>query len=152
MRHNSGGGRFSPFIDEACHKFNFVLGVGIGRAPMWPKAKSTKQTHHTWNSDQNAWLPLQKKTTWPQLRQLKKRSVRKGHFTHKTEGPLPLHFKHSHWWKRRGQSKFASHYAWGTNGVCECKMDVKSTWIPTWHPMDRVSWSLGLFLKTISWR
>jgi hypothetical protein len=25
------------------------------------------------------------------------------------------------------------HFAWGTNGVCECKMDVKSTWIPTWH-------------------
>ena len=22
--------------------------------------------------------------------------------------------------------KFASHYAWGTDGVCECKMDVKS--------------------------
>ena len=29
--------------------------------------------------------------------------------------------------------------AWGTNGVCECKMDVKSTWIPTWHQMDHVS-------------
>ena len=24
-------------------------------------------------------------------------------------------------------------------------MDVKSTWIPTWHRMDHVSWSLGLF-------
>ena len=24
----------------------------------------------------------------------------------------------------------------------------KSTWIPTWHSMDRVSWSLGLILKT----
>ena len=22
-------------------------------------------------------------------------------------------------------------------------MDVKSTWIPTWHHMDHVSWSLG---------
>ena len=31
--------------------------------------------------------------------------------------------------------------------VCECKMDVKSTWIPTWHQMDHVSWSLGLFSK-----
>jgi hypothetical protein len=41
----------------------------------------------------------------------------------------------------------ASRYAWGTNGVCECKMDVKSTWIPTWHPMDHVSWSLGLFFQ-----
>ena len=28
----------------------------------------------------------------------------------------------------------------------ECKMDVKSTWIPTWHRMDHVSWSLGLVL------
>jgi hypothetical protein len=25
-----------------------------------------------------------------------------------------LHFKHSRWWKRRSQSKFASDYAWGT--------------------------------------
>jgi hypothetical protein len=71
----------------------------------------------------------------------------KGHFTHETESPWPLHFKHSHWWKRRSWSKFASHYAWGTNGVCECKMDVKSTWIHTWHQMDHVSWSLGLFSK-----
>jgi len=31
-------------------------------------------------------------------------------------------------------------------------MDVKSTWIPTWHRMDHASWSLGLFLKTTSWR
>jgi hypothetical protein len=59
----------------------------------------------------------------------------------------PIHFKHSCWWKRWSQSKFASHYAWGTNGVCECKMDEKFTWIPTWHRMDRVSWSLGLFQK-----
>ena len=36
----------------------------------------------------------------------------------------------------------------GTNvGICECNMDVKSTWIPTWHQMDRVSWSLGLISK-----
>ena len=56
----------------------------------------------------------------------------------------PLHFKHSHWWKRQSWSKFTSHYAWGTNGVCECMTDVKSTWIPTWHRKDHVSWSLGL--------
>ena len=31
-------------------------------------------------------------------------------------------------------------------------MDVKSTWIPTWHQMDYVSWSLGLFSETTSWR
>jgi hypothetical protein len=67
--------------------------------------------------------------------------------SHKTESPWPLRFKHSHWWKRRSRSKFASHYAWGTNEVCECKMDVKSTWIPTWHRMDHVSRSLGLFQK-----
>ena len=29
---------------------------------------------------------------------------------------------------------------------------VKSTRIPTWHRMDHVSWSFGLFSKTISWR
>ena len=76
----------------------------------------------------------------------------KGHFTHETESPWLLHCKHSHWWKRWSWSKFASHYAWGTNGVRDCKMDVKSTWTPTWHPMDHVSWSLGLFSKTTSWR
>ena len=57
-----------------------------------------------------------------------------------------------HWWKSWIRSKFASHYAWGTNWVSECKMDVKSTWFPTWHWMDHVSWSLGLFSKTTSWR
>ena len=39
----------------------------------------------------------------------------KAHFTNKTKSPWPLHYKHSHWWKRRSQSKFASHYTWGTN-------------------------------------
>jgi hypothetical protein len=73
-------------------------------------------------------------------------------FIHETESPRPLHFKHSLWWKRRSRSKFASHYAWGTNKVCECKVVVKSTWTPTWHQMDCVSWSLGLFSKTTSWR
>ena len=62
-----------------------------------------------------------------------------GHSTHETESPWPLHFKHSHWWERRSRSKFSSHYPWGTNGVCECKMDVKSTWIPTRHRLDCVS-------------
>ena len=45
------------------------------------------------------------------------RKFTKGHFTHETESPWPLHFNHSHWWKRWSRSKFASHYAWGTNGV-----------------------------------
>ena len=34
-----------------------------------------------------------------------------------------------------------------TEYICECKMDVKFTWIPTWHLMDHVSWSLGLLFK-----
>ena len=71
----------------------------------------------------------------------------KGYLKHETESPRPLHFQHSHWWKRRSMSKFASHYVWGTSGVCESKMDVKFTRIPTWHPMDHVAWSLGLFSK-----
>jgi hypothetical protein len=75
------------------------------------------------------------------------RTYVRGHFTHETKSPWPLQCKHSHWWKRWNQSKFIAHYAWGTNRVCECKMDVKSTWIPTWHPMNHVSWSLGLFQK-----
>ena len=70
-----------------------------------------------------------------------------GHFTHETEGPWRLHFKHSHWWKRWSRSRFASHYAWGTTGVRECKKDVKFTWILTWHRLDHVSWSLGLFTQ-----
>jgi hypothetical protein len=35
--------------------------------------------------------------------------------------------------------------------ICKCKMDVKSTWVPTWHPWDHVPWSLGLFSKT-TWK
>ena len=71
----------------------------------------------------------------------------KGHFIHETESPWPLHFKHSRWWKTRSWSKFTSHFPWGTNGVCECKMVVKSTWISTWHQMDRVLWWLRLLSK-----
>ena len=52
------------------------------------------------------------------------KTAAKGHFTHETESPWPLHFDHSHWWKRQSEPKFASHCAWGTNGVRECKMDV----------------------------
>ena len=51
----------------------------------------------------------------------------------------------SHWCKKWSRSKFASHYASRTNWVSWCKMDGWSTWIPTWHQMDHVSWSLGLF-------
>ena len=57
-----------------------------------------------------------------------------GHFTHEIASPWPLHFKHSHWWNKRSWSKSLLHtYTWGTNGAWECKMSVKSTWIPTWH-------------------
>ena len=48
-----------------------------------------------------------------------------GHFTHETESPWPLHSKHFHWCKTWALSKFASHYAWETTIVHECKMDVK---------------------------
>ena len=71
----------------------------------------------------------------------------KGHFTHETEGPRPLYFKPSHWWKKRSWPKFASHYTGGTDKVSECKMDVRFAWNPRWHQMDYVSWSLGLFTK-----
>jgi hypothetical protein len=54
----------------------------------------------------------------------------KGHFTRETESPWPLHFKHSHWWKRRSRSKFAPHLIalrgqrrmWMQDG-CEVYMD-----------------------------
>jgi hypothetical protein len=46
------------------------------------------------------------------------------------------------------QVRFTLLYARGTNTICECKMDVKSTWIPTWHQMAHVSWSFGLISKT----
>ena len=36
-----------------------------------------------------------------------------GHLTHETENMWLLHFKYSHWWKRRSWSNFAR----GTNGV-----------------------------------
>ena len=78
-----------------------------------------------------------------------KLNATKGHFTHEAEGPWPIHFKHSHWWRRWSRSRFASsHYAWGNNGVCKCKMDVVSIW----HWVDHVSWSLGLFSKPTSWK
>ena len=52
--------------------------------------------------------------------------VFEGHFTHEIESPWPLHFKHCHRWKRQSVVQVRpSHYAWGTNGVGECKMDIK---------------------------
>jgi len=46
-----------------------------------------------------------------------------------------------------GPSSLHSMLEGPTKYVCECTMDVKSTRIPTWHRMDSVSWSLGLFFK-----
>ena len=51
------------------------------------------------------------------------------------ESPWPFHFKHSHWWERRSQSKFSSHYAWGTKGDSACN------WM----------WSLHGFLYGMKW-
>jgi hypothetical protein len=39
----------------------------------------------------------------------------------------------------------------GPTEYVNSKMDVKSTWIPTWHRLDLVPWSLALFSKTTSW-
>ena len=95
-------------------------------------------------------LAYKNKLLWPLSLSLH-HQPRASRFTHETESPWTLHFKHSHWWKRRSRwSKFAtSHYAWQTNRVSlwtqgGCK---KSTWILTWHETDQVSWSLGLFSK-----
>jgi hypothetical protein len=76
-----------------------------------------------------------------------KKCVLKGHFTHETESPWWVHFKHSHWWKRRSQSKFASHSL--------CSRDQRSEYVNArwmWSPMDHVSWLLRLFSKSTSWR
>ena len=35
----------------------------------------------------------------------------------------------------------------GPTEYVNSKMDVKSTWIPTWHRMDHISYSLGPFQK-----
>ena len=62
---------------------------------------------------------------------------------HNTSGTLFL------WWIGRSWSKFKVHFTLDgpTEGVCECKMDIKSTWTPAWHRLDHVSWSLGSFSK-----
>ena len=63
-------------------------------------------------------------------------------------------FKHSHWWKTWSRSKsVASHYAQGTNGVCECKMDVEvymDSYMATNGSCFMVTWTI--LKKTTSWR
>ena len=71
-----------------------------------------------------------------------------GHFTHEIESPWPLHFKYSHWWKRRSRSKFTLQCARGTIRVSERTMDAKFTWMPTWHPIGSCFIFIGLFSKT----
>ena len=39
-----------------------------------------------------------------------------------------------------------------TEYYVNANMDVNSTWIPTRHKIDHVSWPLGLFSKTTSWK
>ena len=71
-----------------------------------------------------------------------------GHFTHDIESPWPLHFKHehSHWWKGRSRSKFASHYAWGTNGVCMWMQDGCKVYMDSYMPSNGscslVTWTI----------
>ena len=76
-----------------------------------------------------------------------------GHFTHETESPWPLHFKHSCWWKRQSRSKFASHYAWGTNGVYMWMHDGCKVYMVFYMALNgscfMVIWT---FLETTSWR
>ena len=137
--------------------------IEIYRNSIWLRARSHMASHYTWGSvttlhDLRGGLGRPLDTffraptmSWSRLLACV-RSGPKGHFTHAIDNPRPLHFKHSYWRKWRSQYKSASHYAWGTNIVCGCKMDVKSIWILTWHRMEHVSWSLGLFSKTTSWR
>ena len=73
--------------------------------------------------------------------------VTQGHFTHETESPWPIHFKHSHWWKRQSRSKFAtSHYARGTNGGCMwmqdgCKVCMDS-YVASYGSCFMVTWTI----------
>ena len=46
-----------------------------------------------------------------------------------------------------GPSSFRTMLEGRMEYISECMMDVKSTWIPTWHRIDHVSWSRGLFQK-----
>ena len=67
----------------------------------------------------------------------------KGHFTDETEGLCPFQAISLVEKVEPAQVRFTLLKVQKTNGVSKCKMDVKSTWISTWHQMDHVSWSLG---------
>jgi hypothetical protein len=103
---------------------------------IWLRAWSHMTTHYTWGSvttlhDFGRVLGRPLDTFFWALTIWWSRLLGWMWSTHVIESPLPLHFKHSHWWKRRGRSKFASHRAWGTNGVrmwmqdgCNVYMDI----------------------------
>ena len=59
----------------------------------------------------------------------------KGHFTHESESPWPLHFKHSHWWKR-----------WAGPSTLHTMLEG-----PTKYMNARWMWSLHGFLHGIKW-
>ena len=70
-------------------------------------------------------------------------SYLRGHFTHEIESLWRDHFKLSDRWKKVELVQVRSNYTWGTNRVCECKMDVKSTC----RRMDHVSWVTWTMFK-----
>ena len=140
------------FVLQHCHRW---LKFGWKSLSKWHVSQRCKFVHKEWQimmglqlvlvTLQGGWeLELSKTQVESVTLYTKKYSVsaKLSHFTHETESLWPLHFEHSRRWKRRSRSKFASHYASGTDGVCECKLDVKSTWVPTSHQMDQVLWSL----------
>ena len=76
-----------------------------------------------------------------------------GHFTHETSACD--HYTSSTLIGTKGgagPSSLRTTLEGPTEFIGACHMDVTSTKIPTWHHKDRVSRSLGLFSKPISWR
>ena len=61
---------------------------------------------------------------------------------------IKLHFKRSQWWKGgAGPGSLLHTTPEGPTEYVNARWTVKTTWIPTWHRMDPVKWSLGLFSK-----
>ena len=75
-----------------------------------------------------------------------------GYFTHEAEGPGALHSTISHWSKR--SRPFTVHLILEGEGITympkENFMNIKSTWMPTWHSMGTVSWSAIICIKPTS--
>jgi hypothetical protein len=124
------------------------------------KGQVSWATSNSWTSPDP---PLCLKSKWllwslGQMPWMKKEEpeVYKGHFTHKTESPWPIHFKHSHWCKRWSRSNFASHCTWGTNGICEYTIDVSLhgflhgiKWIMLFDVWDLNNMTIFLFPKRV---